>query len=307
MDLRHLRQFTVLAEELNFRKAAHRLHISQPPLSAAIRRLEEELGVQLFDRSRHGVSLTTAGEVLLTQARKILGNAQDAIALTQTAARGGLGVLRVSCIPSMLLSLLPVALRRFHDAYPQVQVVVSEALSATQLDQVKQEKVDLAVLIPNTARREAQLRTVSIREERFVLACPSDHKLATRKTVRIQDIDGHLLLHLHSPAHSPDFSGALIKTFEASNVHPTVIYSQDQWAVSLLMVAGGFGLAIVPRPMQVMQMPGVAYVDLVHRVGKPVTYSIAAVMSAKSKNPLAENFLAALLHADETLPRKLAK
>jgi DNA-binding transcriptional LysR family regulator len=294
MDLRQLRQFTVLAEELNFRRAALRLHISQPPLSAAIRRLEDELEVQLFDRNRHSVALTTAGEVLLAQTRNILSSVEDAVAHTRNAARGAVGVLRVSCIPSALLALMPLALRRFHELFPHVQVVVSEALSAAQVDQVQQEKVDLAILIPSTARKDTRLRTVPLRNEQFVLACPSDHKLASRKSVRIQDIDGHLLLHLHSPSQSPDFSGALLKAFEASDVHPTVIYSQDQWNISLLMVAGGFGLAIVPRPMQTYRLPGVSYVDLVHRAGKPVTYAIAAVMPAK-KNTLAENFLEVLL------------
>src|SRR5688572_20255363 len=128
MDLRQIRQFTVLAEELNYRRAAQRLHISQPPLSATIRRLEEELGVQLFDRNRHAVALTAAGEVFLDQARRILSQVQHAATLTKNAARGAVGVLRISCVPSALLALLPVTLRRFHEAYPQVQVVVSEAL-----------------------------------------------------------------------------------------------------------------------------------------------------------------------------------
>lgn len=303
MDLRQLRQFTVLAEELNFRKAAQRLHISQPPLSAAIRRLEEGLGVQLFDRNRHAVALTTAGEVFLAQARRILGNVEDAVAHTRHAARGSVGVLRISCVPSALLALLPVALRRFHDAYPQVQVVVNEALSARQLEQVLQQKVDVAVLIPNAERNDPQLRLVALHDERFVLACPSDHPLARRKTVQVKDIDSGLLLHLHSPSQSPGFSGALMKAFEASEVHPTVIYNQDQWGVSLLMVAGGFGMAIVPRPMHAFRLPGVSYVDLVHKDKAPITYPIAAALPALARNPAAENFLPILSEvADAALP-----
>jgi DNA-binding transcriptional LysR family regulator len=294
MDLRQIRQFTVLAEELNFRKAASRLHISQPPLSATIRKLEEQLDVRLFERNRHAVSLTTAGEVFLAQARKILAQVDDAVALTKNAARGGVGLLRVSCVPSALFALMPVALRRFHDAYPLVQVVATEALSARQLELVRQGKVDVAVLIPGAAEDHPHLRIVPLRDEHFVLACPSDHKLASRKTVRVQDIDSNLLLHLHTPSQSPGFSGALMKTFEESDTRPTVIYSHDEWGISLLMVAGGFGFAIVPRPMHVFGLPGVSYVELVHRNGTPVTYPIAAALPANARDPIAENFLALL-------------
>lgn len=294
MDLRQIRQFIVLAEELNFRKAAERLHITQPPLSATIRRLEEDLQVQLFERTQHAVALTAAGHVFLGEARRVLGHVQEAVAVTRNTAQGFTGTLRVSCVPSALLDLLPAALRSFHKKYPLVRVVVSRELSTKQREEVQQERVDVAILIPDANFDDDRLALTHLRDEHFVLACPSDHRLAAQPTARIQEIDVDPLLSFFSLAESPGFLGPLMKAFKASDFHPNVIHDHAQWGTSLVMVAGGFGLAIVPRPMGLFPLSGVSYVELVHDDGEPITYPVAAAVSTKRRNPVAENFVATL-------------
>ena len=295
MELRQIRQFTVLAEELNFRRAAERLHISQPPLSATIRRLEDDLGVQLFERDRHKVSLTPAGEVFLSEARRLLNQVQDTTALVRSTAQGLSGVLRVSCIPSALLELMPGVLRRFHEAYPLVRVIVTRELSARQIEDVHQEKVDIAIVIPTADIDDARIRTSMLKQEQFSLACPVGHRLARVPSARLRDIEAEPLLSFFSLAASPGFSGPLMKAFKASAVQPRVVHDYAQWGTSLVMVAGGFGLAIVPKAMRAFSLKGLTYVDLVHEDGEPITYPIAAVLPAGRPAGVSENFLSVLL------------
>jgi DNA-binding transcriptional LysR family regulator len=309
LELRQIRQFTVLAEELNFRRAAERLHISQPPLSATIRRLEDDLGVRLFDRDKHTVALTAAGEVFLVEARRLLGQVNEAATLARSTAQGLSGVLRVSCVPSALLDLMPSVLRRFHAAYPQVRVIVTRELSARQIEEVQQQKVDVAIVIPTEAHEDSRIETTLLKHERFSLACPTGHRLATRSTASLRDIEADPLLAFFSLAESPGFSGPLLKAFRASALQPRVMHDYAQWGTSLVMVAGGFGLAIVPRAMRAFTLDGLCYVDLVHDDGSPITYPIAVATRSERRSRVAENFVSTLLaeaSGGKTAKRKAA-
>lgn len=294
MDLRQLRQFVVVAEELSFRRAAERLHISQPPLSATIRRLEEQLAVRLFERDRHRVTLTASGAVLLQEARRLLTDVDDIVELTRKAANGSHGVLRVSCVPSAWLDLLPEALRRFHYLYPLVRVVATRELSAKQLESVVQGKVDVAILIPTAARQFEELRFLPLKAERLMLACPCDHRLSSGASVRLRDIHPDSVISFFSMAESPGYTGALMKAFESAGFEPRLVHDYSQWGTSLIMVAAGFGLAIVPRSMRALQIRGITYVDLVHEGGAPLDYPISAVASARYQNPVVDNFIRVL-------------
>jgi DNA-binding transcriptional LysR family regulator len=291
MDLRQLRQFVVVAEELSFRRAAERLHISQPPLSATIRRLEEHLAVRLFERDRHRVTLTASGVVLLEEARRLLSDVGNVMELTRKAAEGSHGVLRVSCVPSALLDLLPEALREFHRLYPLVRVVVTRELSSKQLESVAQSKVDVAILIPTPTRQFEELRLLPLKVERLMLACPCDHRLAGGSAVNVRDIHPDPVISFFSLAESPGYAGALMKAFESSGFQPQLVHDYSQWGTSLVMVAAGFGLAIVPRSMGALQIKGIAYVELVHESGAPIEYPIAVATSAHHRNPVIDNFL----------------
>ena len=125
MDLRQLRQFVAVAEERSFRRAAERLHVSQPPLSIAVQKLEADVGVALLDRTRHHVRLTVAGEAFLREAKRTLSHAQLSIDIAQRAAAGKLGTLRLSFVPSAALNVVPGLLRAFRQDYPDVTLVLT--------------------------------------------------------------------------------------------------------------------------------------------------------------------------------------
>ena len=134
LELRQLRYFVTVAEELHFGKAALRLHMTQPPLSQTIQALEQLLGAALFERSRRGVALTPAGIALLPEARRLLAQAQELPQLVQRAAAGEVGRLTLAFVSSADYSVLPPFLRAYRAAYPQVQITLQEATSDLQLD-----------------------------------------------------------------------------------------------------------------------------------------------------------------------------
>ena len=132
MDLRQLRQFVAVAEECSFRRAALRLHVSQPPLSVAVQKLEADVGVTLLDRTRHHVRLTVAGEAFLREARRTLAHAQQSIDIAQRAAAGKLGTLRLSFVPSAAFNVVPELLRAFRADYPDVNLVLTSDTTSQQ-------------------------------------------------------------------------------------------------------------------------------------------------------------------------------
>ena len=148
IDLRLLRQFVVVAEELHFRRAAQRLHMSQPPLTAAIQRLEAQVGTALIARGNRTLGLTAAGQVLLEQARQTLDHAAHALQLTRDVAAGRQGRLRISYVGSALYGRLPALIRAFRAAYPAVRLELREATSTQQQRLLRNGSVDLAVVIP---------------------------------------------------------------------------------------------------------------------------------------------------------------
>lgn len=142
MDLRHLRYFVAVAEELHFGHAA-RLHIAQPPLSRQIRALEGELGVRLFDRNRNGVALTNAGKVLLTDVRGVFEGLDLAITRAQQAARGALGTLRIGYVGSAVYSGLPAIVREFRARFPDVEISIRQMSPSDQVAALLEGRVEL--------------------------------------------------------------------------------------------------------------------------------------------------------------------
>jgi transcriptional regulator, LysR family len=142
IDLRLLRQFVAVAEELHFHRAAARLHMSQPPLTAAIRRLEDELGSELIVRGNRTLGLTVAGHTLLVEARVTLQQAEQALQRTREAAAGQSGSLQVGYVGSALYGRLPGLIRRFRQQYPQVRLHLQEATSRQQQLWLREQRID---------------------------------------------------------------------------------------------------------------------------------------------------------------------
>jgi DNA-binding transcriptional LysR family regulator len=181
IDLRQLRYFVTVAEELHFGRAAERLHMTQPPLSQAIAAFEEALGAPLFERSRRQVSLSPAGAALLPEARRLLEAASSLPELVRRAASGEAGRLALSFVTPADYSVLPPLLRDYSAAYPDVQLVLQEATTDVQVDDLLHERIDAGLIIPPLSEK-AQARLDYLKRQPGV----GGHGLGTCATIRVE-------------------------------------------------------------------------------------------------------------------------
>src|SRR4051795_5181142 len=188
MELRHLRYFVAVAEELHFRRAAERLHMSQPPLSQQIRQLEEEVGAQLLLRNQHRVELTASGAAFLERAREILDAVEDAARQARRVQRGEVGRLAVGFVGSAMYSFVPELLRAFREHAPDIALRLHERGTTEQLRQLDDGRLDVGFL--RTPGRWPGLSFETVLEEQVVVAMPDVHPLAQRPIVRLSDLTG---------------------------------------------------------------------------------------------------------------------
>src|SRR5208282_909817 len=186
MELRHLRYFVAVAEELHFSRAAERLHMAQPPLSQQIRQLEDELGVQLFERTRRRVQLTDAGRVVLEEARRALVQADRVVAAAHRAAEGAAGFLRVGFSSSAPYTTLPAILRAFRAQFPGVALNLYERSTEEQIELLAAGTIDVALVRRPVENAPESLVIKTILREHLVLAMPHDHRLRSRRSVPVR-------------------------------------------------------------------------------------------------------------------------
>ncbi|GAB2852492.1 LysR substrate-binding domain-containing protein [Pseudoduganella ginsengisoli] len=258
IELRQLRYFITVAEELHFGKAAQRLHMTQPPLSQAIAQLEELLGAPLFDRNRRGVALTPAGSALLPEARRLLSQAQELPALVQRAASGETGRLALAFVSSADYSVLPPFLRAYRAAYPQVQIALQEATSDLQLEDLLHSRIDAGLLIPPLPdKARTELDYLPVLKEPLVLAAPLG--LITRRgKVALKALPA-LPLIIFPRAISPGLYDAILSVFRAAGLTPAIGQEAIQMQTIVSLVSAGMGIALVPQSVSNLMRPGVEY------------------------------------------------
>ncbi len=257
MELRHLRYFVAVAEELHFSRAAQRLHIAQPPLSQQIRNLETELGVQLLQRTKHRVQLTAAGQLFLEEARRTLSQAEQAIRTAQRASRGEIGRLVVGFLSSTAYNVFPEILRLFRERFPAVELVLHELNTVPQVQALHEGQIDVGFLHPPVNSGEA-LSLTTVFEEPLVLALPSNHALAAQPQIALAWLaDAPFVL---SPRHlGPGFYDQVISACQQAGFHPRVVQETNMAQTMVSLVAGGMGVALVPASLQNLQRTGVVY------------------------------------------------
>ncbi|CAB3935009.1 LysR family transcriptional regulator [Achromobacter insolitus] len=283
MDFRQLRQFVVLATELNYRKAAARLHMTQPPLSVAIKRLETEIGADLFERDRLGVRLTVAGGAFLREAKRLLEGADAALQAARDAAEGRMGALRVCAVPSAALHLLPRMLPEFTQRFPHIRLRLSSGSTVSILAGLQRGELDAAFLVP-PASGVPGIAITALRRERLVLAVPAGHRVAGMKQVRLSDLTDETLVTL-AHSDSPGFAGEIVAACQRAGFHPRVLQESSHALISLPLIAAGLGIAIVPAALRRIAIDNVAYVDLADESDLPLTYAMALAAPAESMNP----------------------
>ncbi|MET0899070.1 MAG: LysR substrate-binding domain-containing protein [Mycobacterium sp.] len=260
MELRHLKYFRAVAEELHFGRAAQRLHIAQPPLSQQIRQLEHELGVALFVRSTRKVELTPAGAVYLEKVRAILDSVEDAGRQAGRVASGQEGNLAIGCVGSATYSLLPQLVKGLRDEMPQVEVSIrGEMLAPGQLQALVAGEIDLALLRPPVEHSDIQSETV--RRDRLLVAVPADHRLATRRVVNVGDLRNEDFIS-HAGQGRSSMSEVLTSLSGAAGFTPRVRHEVEETSTLVTLVAAGLGVAVVPAPTADLGVTGVSYLPL---------------------------------------------
>lgn len=285
-----LRQFIAVAEELNFRRAAQRLHMTQPPLTQGIQRLEAQLGLQLFDRSQPRVRLTAAGAALLDEARVLLSQTEKAIETARRAERGLTSLLRVSFVPSVGQHLLPDIVLAFRRDHPAAHLELTAQTSSQQLEGLRRGTVDVAIIVSPAERLATDgLGYELLTRAGVCAALPAAHPLARRRRLRLEEL-AHEPFVLMPAAHSPAFMGSIYSACSKAGFMPRVVQEASPIQAVLAMVACGVGVSLVPDAARLDGRDAVRFVSLVHR--PRLDYELSAVWLRGTETPILRQFVA---------------
>ncbi|RCS30726.1 LysR family transcriptional regulator [Rhodanobacter denitrificans] len=290
-DLRQLRYFVAVAEELSFTRAALRLHLSQPPLSQQIQSLEQDLGVRLLERTKRSVALTEPGRVFLEQARQILAKVDEARSQVMAAAAGYSGQLRLAYTVSVSFHpALPQALLRFGQIAPNVRLQLSEMYTEPQFAALLARQIDVGFVRdePLHAQDVRSLRLSVIDREPLLLALPVGHPLASRSSLRLAEVAGDAFVSQPRELAATLYD-RLVELATRAGFRPEIIQHAQQINGLLALVAAGLGLALVPASMRAVRLAGVCYVPL----EDPGAFLLLAVACrADDHSPALQQFLA---------------
>jgi DNA-binding transcriptional LysR family regulator len=287
MDTRQLRHFVAVAETLNFHRAAQRLHMSQPPLSASIRRLEEQLGVALFERTRRGTVLTAAGTAALEDARRALFHAEQFGRVAAATARGEAGSLRIGFVGSATYALMPRVLPAFRARYPEVQIALAESTSSRLLDEVQQGHVDAALLRYPLVRAHAA-QVLVVEHDVFVVALPARHRLTRQRQLALADLRDEPFVLFGAQAVPGLHAMALLACQQAGFV-PQVQQEAVQVQTVVSLVASGMGVALVPSVAARHATRGLSFRPLTGP-GADTEIGIALAWREERETPAARRF-----------------
>ena len=295
MELRHMRHFIAVAEELHFARAAKRLKIAQPPLSQSIKRLEESLGTRLLERSSRGVQLTTSGQALLPEAREILAHAQLAEQLVRRVAGGEPAQLRVGFVPLPAMQRLPIAVRQFQRRWPKVELQLQEMTSAAQVEALRAGQIDVGIVTRDRVDTYG-LQAQSLERYNWVLAVPAAWPLASRPSLRLADLAGSPLL-LFPRKLFPGFLTELETACRAAGFVPRANVRVAEPHTMLALVAHEVGIGFVPETARRLKVEGVRLVPV---LDLPTTLAMqAAVAWVPRAQPKALRELIDLLQSRE--------
>lgn len=258
MELRHLRYFIAVAEELNFTRAADRLHMAQPPLSQQIQQLEAQLGFQLFRRTKRTVTLTDAGQVFFEEAQKILLQVDRAIQLGQQTSRGELGQLTIGFVSSAAHNVVPAILQQFRTLHPAVKLELREMTTNQQLQQLREGQIDIGFIRPPV---DDGINSEIVFREPLIVALPETHHLVDRPDVALRQLSTEPFI-LFPRSLAPGLYDRIISFCQQAGFSPRATQEAIQMQTIVSLVAAEMGVAIVPESMQNFQRRGVVYKQL---------------------------------------------
>jgi DNA-binding transcriptional LysR family regulator len=288
-ELRRLRYFLAVAEELHFGRAAERVGIAQPALSQQIRRLEEEVGVPLFHRTKRSVELTVAGRAMEPEARRALASVEQAMEVARRAARGEVGHLTVGFVETAATALVPQAVQRFRADFPGVALTLRELPVSAQLEGLHAGTLDVGIVRPPFD--PAGLEIAQVQEEPFVVAVAASSELAARRRLSPRELAG-LPLVLLAREVVPGLHDQVIGLLQE---HGGATIAQEATSIQAVLglVAAGLGASLVPDSVRTLERHGVAFVPL-----HPSPRSrLVAISRRADRSPLVARFVGAMERA----------
>jgi DNA-binding transcriptional LysR family regulator len=302
MELRHLKYFVAVAEELHFRRAAERLHVAQPAVSEQVRKLEGELGVRLLERTPRSVALTNAGSAFLDEARLTLEQLEVAERAARGARDGELHRLRIGYVPAFLPASVPLALQRLASSMPQVESSMQQGDALELREAVRSQRLDAAIV--SLPGRTADLRATALDEQRVVAVLPVGHRHAVVSQVRLAQLAPERIVVLPRRVDRA-LHDAIVTSLRNAGLAPTLVELPDGHVEqALLAVAAGTGMALLPESVaERYAAPALRFVPL--EGDQPVFATVALTRSDGAHLPTTA-FLHELMRADGTrrpLPR----
>jgi DNA-binding transcriptional LysR family regulator len=287
MELKNLKSFVAVAEQLSFIRAARLLHLSQSALTEQIQKLEEELGVPLLLRDRRSVKLTGAGIVFLAEARATLARAKQAVERVQKAARGEIGRLRIAFVSSAALEIVPGIVVAFRKQFPAVSLDLTNLRTSSQVKGLIGESIDVGfVRLPLT---HDQLTIKVIHREPFVVVLPHGHPLANEKQIRLLQLQNEQFV-AYGRRWAPGFYDAVIQMCTREGFSPEIVQETGEMYTAVALVAAGAGIAILPRSVVLAQSRNVLMKPLPASTGLS---EIAIAVRRFDNSSLIESFIQA--------------
>jgi DNA-binding transcriptional LysR family regulator len=283
-----LRKFITVAEELNFRRAAERLNMSQPPLSAAIKELEELLGAQLLERDKKVVRLTPTGSVFLKEARLALAQVERAVRVAREAEEGFIGRLRIGVSGSLGYGFLPNLLSTFRRDYRQIKLDIFEGTSIEQAEAVRDGLIDVGFVrapIPDVGELEFRV----IHKDRLIVVMPEGHRLAKCETVDLKELAKEEFV-VSSGILVPGLRAQIDRVCRAAGFSPNVQCELHSVPTIVSLVSGGMGVALVPGSARVSRHDGVVYKEI-HGRTEGLELEVLALWRKGSTSRTMTNFL----------------
>ena len=288
MELRHLRYFVAVAEELNFTRAAARLHIGQPPLSMQIRDLEGEMGVRLFERTQRRVALTPAGQCLLEHAYRILGGVREAVEAAQRAARGELGELRVGFTSSLpFTDLLPDALHAYRRRFPAVRLQLNEMFTPEQFGALARGELDVGFVRLQGGRAPDGIALREIARNPLRLVVNASHRLAGAAAVSFAELRDEDFIGFPADVGT-DLPAVLRGLCRQAGFEPRIVQTAREATTQIGLVGAGLGVAVLPAPLETVRMARVRYLPI---IDADAQFRLAVATVEGAPSPLLQGFL----------------
>jgi DNA-binding transcriptional LysR family regulator len=296
IELRHLRYFLAVADELHFGRAAERLRVAQPALSQQIRRLEAELGTPLFRRSTRRVHLTDAGLILRDEIRRIWGELGGAFDAAQRAGRGESGVLRVAFAASVMFLALPRLIRRFRASFPDVRLELREMPSAPQVDALRSGELDIGFV--RQPSPDSALHLEPVMREPLLIAVSKSHRLAKRTRLTLHDLAQEDFV-LFPREVAPGLHAQVMALCRNAGFTPRVVQESRELYTTVSLVEAGVGVTIIPASVRKMGWTRVSYRTLTSRLAET---HVAVAWRVGNDRPVVQSFLQVVRAAMISVP-----